>query len=139
MKSIVFLLSLFLAHNAFAQTGSLKGKVTDPGNNPLPNVNISLSNTSLGTVTDPSGIYSLEGLPPGSHTLTYSMIGYNTLRVVTTVHAGRTTGIATVVLSPREEQLGEVVVEGQQINKFSRNTSVYVSKMPLSDLEYPQV
>ncbi len=139
MKSIVFLLSLFLAHNAFAQTGSLKGKVTDPGNNPLPNVNISLSNTSLGTVTDPSGIYSLEGLPPGSHTLTYSMIGYNTLRVVTTVHAGRTTGIATVVLSPREEQLGEVVVEGQQINKFSRNTSVYVSKMPLSDLENPQV
>jgi len=139
MKHVPFILGFLLLQTTFAQSGKLMGRVTDSRNNPLPHVNIALSNTSLGTVTDTSGDYYLDGLAPGAYTLTYSMVGYNTLTVVTTVHSGRTTSLATVSLSERQEQLDEVVVEAEQVNKYARKTSVHVSKMPLRDIENPQV
>ena len=139
MKHIVLLLGFALFQTTFAQTGKISGRVTDQRNNSLQNVNIALSNTSLGTVTDASGHYSMEDLAPGPYTLTFTMIGYNTLTVVTTVQAGRTSSMATVHLSERQEQLDEVVVQADQLNNFGRKASVHVSKMPLRDIENPQV
>lgn len=139
MKHIFFLLSFALFHAAMAQTGKISGRVTDQRNNPLQNVNIALAHTSLGTVSDASGRYHLDGLAPGDHTLTFTMVGYHTLTVETTVQAGRTNTLAPVRLSQREEQLEEVVVQAEQLNKFARKASVHVSKMPLKDIENPQV
>ncbi|MEM6541948.1 MAG: carboxypeptidase-like regulatory domain-containing protein, partial [Bacteroidota bacterium] len=42
---------------ATAQTGSISGKVVEKGNNPVPNVNISILGTVLGTTTDTKGNY----------------------------------------------------------------------------------
>src|SRR5690606_34265327 len=139
MKHILFILSLALFTNIQAQTGGLSGKVTDQRNNPLPNVNIAVSNTSLGTTSNNSGNYQIEDLAPGSYTLTFSMVGFNTQTVSAMVYANQNSTISTVVLTERQEQLNEVVVEGEQINKFARKSSVYVSKMPLKDIENPQV
>lgn len=139
MKHILFILSLALFTNIQAQTGGLSGKVTDQRNNPLSNVNIAVSNTSLGTTSNISGNYQIEDLAPGSYTLTFSMVGFNTQTVSAMVYANQNSTISTVVLTERQEQLNEVVVEGEQINKFARKSSVYVSKMPLKDIENPQV
>src|SRR6056297_379102 len=139
MKHIVLILSFAVFCTSQAQTGNLKGTVTDQRNNPLGNVNIAVSNTSLGTNTDYSGGYEISNLAPGSYTLTFSMVGYGTQNKTVNVYADQTTNVETIVMVERQEQLNEVVVEGNQINKFSRKASVYVSKMPLRDIENPQV
>ena len=43
---------------------------------PLPFVTVYLSDQSAGTVSDRSGYYVLSGLPAGTQTVVYSMIGY---------------------------------------------------------------
>ncbi|MFD2101394.1 TonB-dependent siderophore receptor [Flagellimonas iocasae] len=139
MKNILLILSLAVFFTSQAQTGNLKGRVTDQNNTPLSNVNIALSNTSLGATSDNSGNYEITNLAPGSYTLTFSMVGYGTQNKTITLYANQTTNVPTTVLVERQEQLNEVVVEGEQINKYARKASVYVSKMPLKDIENPQV
>ncbi|MHA7865030.1 TonB-dependent receptor domain-containing protein [Flagellimonas marinaquae] len=139
MKNILLIISLAFLYTGQAQTGNLFGKVTDQNNNPLSNVNIALSNTSLGTNSDSSGTYEITNLAPGSYTLRFSMVGYTSQNKTVTVYADQTTNVPTVTLAQRQEQLNEVVVEGSLVNKYTRKASVYVSKMPLRDIENPQV
>ena len=134
MNRILLIIALASTFLAQAQSGNLRGKVTDQNNNPLGNVNIAVSNTSLGTNTDYSGVYEISGLAPGSYTLTFSMVGFGTQNKTVSVYADQTTNVQTITLVERQEQLNEVVVEGNQVNKFSRKASVYVSKMPLKDI-----
>lgn len=126
MKNILLILGFVTFYTSLAQTGSISGKVTDQRNNPLANVNIALSNTSLGTTSDNSGNYQIEDLAPGSYTLTFSMIGYTTQTASVTVRANSNTNAPLVVLSERQEQLNEVIVEGHQ-NK-------YIEKQPSTSL-----
>jgi len=139
MKNILLVLSLAFFYNSQAQTGNLKGNINGQNNNPLANVNVSLSKTSLGTTSNNSGEYQISNLAPGSYTLTFSMVGFGTQNKTVTVYANQTTTVQTITLVERQEQLNEVVVEGNQINKYARKTSIYVSKMPLRDIENPQV
>ncbi len=139
MKPILFLCSLMICTAIHAQSGSLNGKVTDSKNNPLSNVNIAISHTSLGTTTNETGDYVISNLAPGTYTLTFSMVGFATQQVSVYVKGGESTSIATIILSEAQEQLNEVVVQGEMVNKYTRPASVYVSKMPLKDIENPQV
>lgn len=56
---------------------SIEGRVvdTDTGE-PLHGAHVFLSNTKIGTVSNPAGRYQLQRIPPGSHKLVVSMIGY---------------------------------------------------------------
>ena len=139
MKPILFLCSLMICTAIHAQSGSLNGKVTDSKNNPLSNVNIAISHTSLGTTTNETGDYVISNLAPGTYTLTFSMVGFATQQVSVYVTGGESKNVATIILSEAQEQLNEVVVEGEMMNKYTRPASVYVSKMPLKDIENPQV
>ncbi|MEO2052614.1 MAG: TonB-dependent receptor [Allomuricauda sp.] len=139
MKPILFLCSLMICTAIHAQSGSLNGKVTDSKNNPLSNVNIAISHTSLGTTTNETGDYVISNLAPGTYTLTFSMVGFATQQVSVYVKGGESKNVATIILSETPEQLNEVVVQGEMVNKYTRPASVYVSKMPLKDIENPQV
>jgi TonB-dependent starch-binding outer membrane protein SusC len=68
-----------LASNSFAlsemlQTRSVSGKVTDPQGEPIPGVSVVVKGTSLGTISDINGIYSISNLPENT-TLVFSFIG----------------------------------------------------------------
>lgn len=139
MKPILFLCSLMICTAIHAQSGSLNGKVTDSKNKPLSNVNIAISHTSLGTTTNETGDYVISNLAPGTYTLTFSMVGFATQQVSVYVTGGESKKVATIILSEAQEQLNEVVVEVEMVNKYTRPASVYVSKMPLKDIENPQV
>lgn len=62
-------------------TGKLKGRVTDPEGESLPGANVIVEGTSLGAAADNRGEYYILNLPPGPHTVSFSMIGYTTLNV----------------------------------------------------------
>jgi outer membrane receptor protein involved in Fe transport len=79
MKKMLLLLFLcVLSFHLFAQSSSkIVGNVTDKANgNPLPGVNITVENSSLGAVSDNDGFFVILNVPIGTHTLKASYIGY---------------------------------------------------------------
>jgi TonB-dependent SusC/RagA subfamily outer membrane receptor len=56
---------------------TIKGKVTDADGKPLQGAVVVVKNTSVGTVTDASGNYKLEGIKPEAE-LVFSYIGFET-------------------------------------------------------------
>lgn len=76
MKRILSLLLFFcFFSNAFSQTATIRGKITDAETKePLIGVNVILDNKT-GTVTDANGKYTLS-LKPGHYQITYKYIGY---------------------------------------------------------------
>ncbi|HEX8037572.1 MAG TPA: SusC/RagA family TonB-linked outer membrane protein [Chryseosolibacter sp.] len=82
------------------------GKVTDEQGGPIPGVNVVLKGTTIGTVTDADGRYSL-GVPALTGTLVFSYIGFTSVEEAI---GGRTT--IDVTLSEDVKKLESVVVIG---------------------------
>ena len=76
MKKLSLLFILFIFNAAFAQNGSISGKVTDNKDQPLPDVNLIISGTSIGTTTDSLGNYKFSNLKESNYIIEASMIGY---------------------------------------------------------------
>ncbi|MDF0716046.1 TonB-dependent siderophore receptor [Muricauda sp. 334s03] len=137
MKHILLIFGFAAFFTSQAQTGNLKGKVTDQNNAPLSDVNVALSNTSLGATSNTSGTYQINNLAPGSYTLTFSMVGYGTQTKSVTVYANQTTNVPVVALNPQQEQLNEVVVEGQNNKYLEREPSTSL-RLKTNIAELPQ-
>lgn len=91
----------------FVQQQKITGMVTDASSNePLPGVNVTVEGTTIGTVTDVNGKYSIE-IPSANSTLVFSFVGYITEKMPAN---GKTT--IDVVLIPDVKKLEEVVVIG---------------------------
>ncbi|MBT32272.1 MAG: TonB-dependent siderophore receptor [Thalassobius sp.] len=137
--TLLFLLGIATI-NAIAQTGNIAGKVTDESNNPLVGVNIIVKGLKKkGTQTDNTGSFKLNEVPTGNQTLLFSYLGYNSQEIKVTVTDGGTTNLSSLALAEKSELMSEVVIEGNKTNKFYTESSPYVSKLPLGNLENPQV
>lgn len=84
---------------------NVKGRVVDDNGEPLPGVNVLIKGTTIGTVTDAGGNYSLT-LPNGASQLVFAFIGMMTNEV--TIDKPE----ISVVMKPDVAQLSEVVVVG---------------------------
>ncbi|QQS36926.1 MAG: TonB-dependent receptor [Ignavibacteriales bacterium] len=85
IKLLFFLLicSSLLLPQEIIKTGLLMGRVVDAENKqPLPGVNIYISDLNIGTSTDIDGKYSIKELLVGSHSVKYSFIGYESFTAV---------------------------------------------------------
>ncbi|MDC6366717.1 MULTISPECIES: TonB-dependent receptor [Flavobacteriaceae] len=124
MKKFYFLYLLFfgLSSITYAQQGSIAGKVTTSDNKPLSDVNIQISGTSNGTVTDKKGNYLFSQVPQGTYTLIFSSVGFSSKEITVSVSAGRTTK-QNISLNEVQQQLNEVVLEGQHTKYVSRDPS----------------
>jgi len=89
-----------------AQAITVKGRVTNENNEPLPGVSIGIKGTAKGTTTDANGGYILS-VPEGNETLVFTFIGYATREVPVN---NRTT--LDVQLTAENKALSEVVVVG---------------------------
>ena len=140
MRSIlsVFLLVGF-SIAATAQSAKIKGSVTTTNNTPLSGATIELSQTTLGTTTDENGNFILSNIPSGNYRLILSYVGFKTKYVDLSVSENTIKDLGAFQLEEAQEMLGVVSINGKKHNKFTRETSVSVSKMPLADIENPQV
>ena len=86
----VFPLVAFPVANAQSTRGTVTGTVTDADGQPLPDVQITDPSLQRGTASGPNGQYTLDGLPPGGHTLEFRFVGYQTAVREVTVEAGDT-------------------------------------------------
>ena len=62
------------------QQKSVSGKVTDTSGSPLPGVSVVVKGTTIGTITDSNGYYSISNLP-ANVTLQFSFVGMKTQEV----------------------------------------------------------
>jgi len=101
---------LMMSVMAFAQTGSIKGKVVDETNQPLPGASVSIDGSTLGSVTDANGNYAITGVKSGNYTLTARFVGYIAAKKTATVSNSVLT--LDFGLKPENTNLNEVVVIG---------------------------
>ena len=97
---------------AQAATGAISGRITDASiGRGLPDAQVTVTGTRIGTITGSNGEYTLNGVPTGSRTVTVRRIGYQAVTRPVDVVAG-TTATADVVLNVSAINLSEVVVTG---------------------------
>ena len=102
---------LMLQLNLFAQQKSISGTVTEIDNVALPGVTVMIKGTSLGTLTNSNGEFTIN-VPESGAVLVVSFIGYETQEV--TVNAS---SIYSIKLSQSTTALEEVVVVGYGTQK----------------------
>ena len=97
MKKLITIFFLGFVSITYAQsTGSIVGKLTDKDYNdePLSFANVFIKGTSKGTTSDFDGLYELANLEPGTYTVVYSFVGYETIEMPNvTVEANKVTTI----------------------------------------------
>ena len=76
LKSLSFLLFLFMTVMGFAQTIQITGKVTDDQGEPLPSASVVIEGTQKGTVTDSNGDFTVQGVSPTAR-LVVSFVGFD--------------------------------------------------------------
>lgn len=135
--STVFLIMLVIT--AFAeQKATLTGTIVTSKNEPAQNVSVTVKGTSLGTVTNEQGKFTFK-LNPGNYTLVISHVGMKNRELPVIVESGKINIVPVITINLDANALEEVSVNADRTNKFSRQKSVDVAKMPLDNLENPQV
>jgi len=140
-KNILIVLISIIAQFGFAQTkGSLEGKITNSAGVAVSDANVKVVGTDFGSQSNRAGEFRFENIAFGNYILRVSYVGYQTQEIAVEVDNIHGNSINDIILSSSEEQLGEVVLHGSgNINDFTRAKSVFVAKMPLKEIENPQV
>jgi TonB-dependent starch-binding outer membrane protein SusC len=111
------MVSLFMSA-AWAQTGTITGKVSDSEGEFIVGANVYLQGTTIGTTSDVNGLYILENVPAGDVNLVISMLSYGTEVLKLSVKASQTTK-ADVILKTSSFDLSETVVVGYGVQRKS--------------------
>lgn len=138
MKNRFLVLLFILPIFGFAQnTGTIKGKVTTKDAQAGAFVTITVIGTDRQTISDEEGLFTITKVPTGSQEVEVTLVGYETLRQKVQVDANRTTTI-DLQITISNSQLQEVTVTNSK-SKFVYKSSEHVARMPLRNLENPQV
>ncbi|WP_160712440.1 SusC/RagA family TonB-linked outer membrane protein [Chitinophaga solisilvae] len=124
------LLWLFVAISVmqtFAQTRTIKGKVTDSKDgSALPGVTVSIKGTSTGTVTGHDGGYKLDA--PANATLVFSFVGY------LSSNAPANKEVINIQLSADSKQLSEYVVTALGVTREKKALGYAVGTIKSDEL-----
>ncbi len=112
---IILILAGFSAVLVAGTHGKIAGRVTDAENGqPLPGVNVVVEGTSLGGATGMDGTYAILNIPPGTYSVTFSMIGYAKTTVTNVRVEIDLTSTINAELATTALVLGEVVVTAER-------------------------
>ncbi|HMA62337.1 MAG TPA: TonB-dependent receptor [bacterium] len=137
LAKIVITLILIISTAMAGTTGKIMGTVVDKSTGqPMMGVNVQIQGTSLGAATDANGHYSIINIPPGTYTLRFSMIGYQTVRVTKVkVNIDLTTNIDVEMgTADIQGEAIEVVAEEKMIQKDITASSSRVSSDELENI-----
>ncbi|WP_428233104.1 carboxypeptidase-like regulatory domain-containing protein [Flavobacterium sp.] len=110
MKKIIFLFFLFCITPIFSQN-SLKGKISNKDNTPLEGVNVYFDGTTISTISDANGNFTIKYEPGTNTILVISFMGYQT-EYLTGLDAGKPLNIAMTI---SKNELKEVVINRNEL------------------------
>ncbi|MEO6348780.1 MAG: carboxypeptidase-like regulatory domain-containing protein, partial [Aquaticitalea sp.] len=123
---LITLLLVFFAHSSFAQSASISGVVTEKGSNiPLAGVNVTIEGTTIGSVTDFDGNYSLIADSSEGNTIVFSFIGFKTVSLV--LKGGDQ--VVNISLEEDATGLNEVVVTALGIKREAKSLGYSLTKV----------
>ena len=118
--------------------GALRGTLKTSDGKPAEFVNITIKGTGKGAQSDLNGDFLIRNIPAGEHKVVIQLLGYEPIERQVTIEADETVTFEPIFLNEDSKALQEVVISGN-INKFSKKESDYVAKLPVSNMENPQV
>ena len=125
-KTGLLVLALLAALGVQAQSTTIKGKVTDSRGAAVPDASVQIKNTTVGTVSEADGSYSLTvNLKSGAYVLVFSSVGLKTVEKRITIGSGNITEDASLA----DDLLGldEVVVTGTSAGTTKKQLGSYIS------------
>jgi iron complex outermembrane receptor protein len=141
-KSLSVLLYILLSAT-FTYAGNedgneiITGKVITADGQPAASVTVHVKGTHRSTLTNDKGEFTLRNMNQGNYELEVSLSGYEPITTSVTAGKNGSTNIS-IVLAISNRQLQEVVVRGNK-GKLTNKETDYVARMPLKNLENPQV
>lgn len=135
MRKLLLYLLLLTSNIAFAQTGRLSGTVKDATTGELlPNIEIYVSGSSIVTLTDSNGNYTLEKIPVGYRRFLFRSIGYNDFTSEPIQITVAQTRNLDVELMSYSTKLDEVQIIGRSSRRVE-NPPVGVYKLNIQQIE----
>lgn len=138
-----FLISISLSNLFGGTTGKISGTVTDKeSGEAIPFANVRVEETQLGAAADIDGNYTILNVPPGLHTVTASVVGYQKLSVTDVrVNVDFTTRL-NFQLSQGSIDLPSIVVQGERnplIRQDLTNPTVAITAEKIQELPVDQI
>ncbi len=143
VSSLIILIMLWSLSLFAGTTGKIAGVVKDAeSGDGLPGVNVVVEGTSLGAGTDADGTFIILNVPPGLYTVTFTYIGYQTVKV---------TGVRVNVdfTTRLDQKLEQTVLEGEAVEVYGErnplvrqdltNTQVAVTAQTIQELPVDQL
>lgn len=143
MKKHLLFLLCFLLQGAWLyasheeEKSSITGKVITSDGQPAAAVTVVLKGSRRSATTDDQGNFTFRNMETGNYELEISLTGFQPVIRSVSVEKGQSTHV-TIELTIPVKELQAVVILGNK-NKFSKLSSAYVAKMPLKNIENPQV
>lgn len=139
LKKTVLLFSILLSANTYSQQtqGIIKGKVTTSDDHAGSYISITIPLLKKSTVTKEDGSFIFNAVPTGTYEIAVELNGYDPSKKTVTVLTNETSEVS-IQLQSSLKQLNEVVVPSAA-KKFAEKKSEYVARLPISNLENPQV
>lgn len=105
--------------SVFAQTATLRGKVTDAqsGEGLTANVRVTATGVSTGAACDPDGNFTVSNLAPGTYTVTVTILSHVTRTQTVTLAAGESKTLNIALTESGIELNGVVVSASRQQEK----------------------
>lgn len=115
---IIVFLSFSICFGVAGQK-KIQGKVlTSDTHKPVALANVFLSNTSIGTITNENGEFTISRVPEGKYDLVVSFVGYESY--ILAVYSSHLPTYLTIVLKPKFDELQEVIVEPYEKNGWEK-------------------
>src|SRR5216683_4515587 len=142
---VLMMMGLFLLGSLHAQTGqsALTGTVSDSSGAIVSGAGVSVLNTATGvvrtTVTDGSGLFSIQALNPGEYRVTVSGKGFQSSTTTGIVlSAGQTSSLPPVLQIGKETVTVTVTTDSALLNKDSSDVITTVNHTIVENLPYPE-
>lgn len=124
LKAFGLIASLLLIEGACAQSYSFKGKILNENQEALPGATIQLSGEGTAVVSDGSGQFVFESLPPKEYIVTVRYVGYATTRTRVNLQGD---SLITFVLKEQPLFTDEVIVTATRATHVSPVTYTTVN------------
>ncbi len=136
---LLFAFGLFATSAHSQELAALDGFITDASNGEtLISANVILEGTLRGATSNLSGYYAISGIEPGTYTVRYSYIGFNTVTREVVLAAGESVRL-DIELATTEELLETLEVSADRITEGEQR-SIGVSQISVATIQQlPQV
>lgn len=130
MKTLLRIGLILFPLSCICQTFTLKGKILDVTNQPIPNATVVISKTKY-AVSNFDGIYAINTLAKGKYTLNISSLGYKSTIKTITLTANTNLNI---YLKDDVEQLDGVTVVSKKKSTLQKQKSLSISSLDIKDI-----